>query len=97
MSEAVEAAKSLLRPIEDILPFHVNEMTLPEDDPVIATIRNQAGYPVLAPHPEAMSMLTGKRDVFKFFVIGPKVIRDLIAEIEDLQQASGEKKVPDSK
>lgn len=75
-------ARELLTKIEDLLPFKVNEVTSPEDLTVIATIRNAAGYPVLAPHPESISLLTGDRSVFEFVVFAPRIIRGLLDELE---------------
>lgn len=92
MSNALEAAKDLLAKIEEDLPLAVNEVTLPEDTTVIATIRGKSGYPVLAPHPEAISLLTGERRVFEYFALSPKVLADLIDLVERNNTASTSKK-----
>lgn len=88
MSNPIEEAKSLLDKIEAYGSLKVNEATLPSDETVIATIRGESGYPVLAPHPESMSMLTGPREVFEFFVLAPRVLRDLV-EYAERNSASG--------
>lgn len=87
MSNAIEQAKSLLDKIEAYTPLKVNEATLPTDVTVIATIRGDSGYPVLAPHPESVSMLTGPREVFEFFVFAPKVLRDLVEYAESYERS----------
>lgn len=82
MSHAVELAKTLLDSLEESLPWRVNEISLPSDPQEIATIRNNTGYPVIAPHPESLSMMVAQREVFAFIEQGPDIIRQLIAEIE---------------
>lgn len=83
MSDVRAEAEALLAKVEGSTPFYVNEVTMPsEQDAVIATIRGADRLPVLAPHPEAMSLLVGKRDIFDFIVDAPKVIRELLDELE---------------
>lgn len=82
MSHATELAKTLLDGLEESLPWRVNEISLPGDEQEIATIRNNTGYPVIAPHPESASMMVAQREVFAFIEQGPEIIRQLIAEIE---------------
>jgi hypothetical protein len=82
MTKAVEEARELLAKIEDSLPFTVNEVTNPDQNPVIATVRKVDGYPALAPHPESLSMLTGRREVFQFLVFGPRIMRELVELLE---------------
>lgn len=87
MSDVRAEAEALLSKVEGRTPFYVNEVTMPsEQDAVIATIRGADRLPILAPHPEAMSLLVGNRDVFEFIVYAPKVIRELLEELEKVSK-----------
>lgn len=88
----VEEAKRLLAGIEDQLPLKSNEMTLPSDEMVIATIRNDSGYPFLAVHPESQSMFTAPRPVFDFIVGSPRLVQGLLALIERNDTPDGAKR-----
>lgn len=89
--DVVQEAQDLLDKAENVAPFpwRVNEMTLPTDETVIATIRSNEGYPVLSVHPESSSMMTGKREIFELFVFSPRVIQGLLDRIKELETPSG--------
>lgn len=83
MSNTVEEATKLLEGVREYLPLKMNEVTEPSElDEVIATIRSNEGRSVILPHPEAMSLLVGRRVVFDFFVNAPRIIEELL-EIVD--------------
>lgn len=84
MSHATEKAQALLDGIADAAPLKVNEITNPDQELVIATIRKSDGYPFLAPHPEAQSMLTGARPYFEYVQQASGIIEELLAEIAAL-------------
>lgn len=86
MSKATEAAKRILEGLGDTVPFHIMEVTKPDDDPILATVRKADGFPAIAPHPESISILTGPRAVFTFIEKGPVVIKALLEEIEGKNQ-----------
>ena len=84
MSKAnvVERANALLDKVDDALPWQFNEITLPSDDPVIATWRKVDGYPALMPHPESQSMLTGDRRFIDFIKEAPGIIEELLSLVD---------------
>lgn len=82
MSNVIEQAQELLDGIEESLPFKVNEVTNPDAEEVLATIRGADGYPVIKPHPESMSILVAPRGVFEFIEKAPKTIQGLLDLIE---------------
>jgi hypothetical protein len=88
MSHATEKAQALLDGVKDALPLRVNEMTTPDQEIVIATIRKDDGYPFLQPHPEALSMLTAPRPYFEFVFKAGETIKELLAEIEGYEANS---------
>ena len=77
-ADVVERANALLDSVEDALPWQFNEITLPSDDPEIATWRKVDGYPALQPHPESQSMLVGDRRFFDFIKNAPGIIEELL-------------------
>lgn len=88
--DVVDEAKRILAGVEDFLPIKINEVTNPDQDPVLATLRGQDGYPVLAPHPESISILSGKRAIFELFVFSPRLIRGLLDRITELEKSGPE-------
>ena len=82
MANAIEEAKALLAAIESDLPYKLNEITTPDTDDVLATVRKADGYPAILPHPEAQSILAAPRGVFNFLNEGPRVLAELLAIAE---------------
>lgn len=81
--DIIAEATNLVNAVEDILPLKVNEITNPDQNPIIATVRKADGYPAIQPHPESVSMLTGDRAVFQLFVFAPRIIRELLDLLEE--------------
>lgn len=82
MSKAlVDEARAALEGLPEG-PWKVNSITNPNQDPQIATLRGADGYPVLAVHPESMSMMVGKPATFAFFEKAPDLVERLANALE---------------
>lgn len=86
MSQTTEKLQALLDGLAPVLPLHVNEITTPDAPVELATIRGRDGYPVLLPHPEAQSILSGPREIFAFIEQAPNLIADALAIIASYEE-----------
>ncbi len=85
MSDLTERAEALIAGLEGAVPLRLNEVTTPDEQiEVIGSIRQASGFPLLLPHPEAMSLLVARRDVFNYILGSYDIIRELIDENEAL-------------
>lgn len=90
MSKATDRARALLDSVEGAFPLQLNEVYDQNTMTVIGTLRRPDGFPIIAPHPESLSMLVGDRRAFEFIVQSYGVIEALLLELDGKRPESSE-------
>lgn len=101
VDELLEEAMDILRNVDgDLLDdgrLKVTRIKQEDNGFLIANVRGANGYPVVAPHPEAQSMLVARPVYFDLLADGPRIIRALVDLVENRQnQPKSSKNDPES-